>query len=225
MSVKDIIKSSVYDNFQGGTGLSIWSIMLILFVSCLIGLYIFMVYKGFSKSSFYSKDLNISIACICIIVSAIMIAMQSNLLVSLGMVGALSIVRFRTAIKNPMDLVYMFWSISVGIICGVGLYILAVVLCIIMTLMIWLLRFIPNSKAPILLIMKMSLSADKNEVDICIKKECSYFNKCSVTTKNGQAEVIYEVRIKEKGKLVSELAGIDGVLSVSCLEHDGEIRV
>lgn len=125
MSVKEVIKTSVYESLAGGTGLHFGEVCVILILSFAIGGYIFFVYKSFSKSAFYSKDLNVTLAGMSIVVAAIMIAMQSNLLVSLGMVGALSIVRFRTAVKNPIDLLYLFWSISAGIICGVGLYVLA----------------------------------------------------------------------------------------------------
>lgn len=130
MSIKDVIKSSVYESLGGGTNLSARSILLLLAIAALVGIYIFMVYKLSSKSAFYSRDLNVTLAGMPIIVAAIMIAMQSNLLVSLGMVGALSIVRFRNAVKNPMDLLYLFWSISAGIIVGVGLYLLSFALCI-----------------------------------------------------------------------------------------------
>ena len=129
MSVKDVIKQSVYESLGGGTNLSVPNIAVILMISCLLGVYLFGIYKTTSKAAFYSKDLNITIAGMPIIVSAIMIAMQSNLLVSLGMVGALSIVRFRSAVKNPLDLLYLFWSISAGIIAGVGLTVLAILLC------------------------------------------------------------------------------------------------
>jgi len=118
MSFKDVIKNSVYESLGGGTNLSARSILLLIAIAALVGLYIFAVYKLSSKSAFYSKDLNVTMAGMPIIVAAIMIAMQSNLLVSLGMVGALSIVRFRNAVKNPIDLLYLFWSISAGIIVG-----------------------------------------------------------------------------------------------------------
>ena len=119
MSVKDVIKNSVYESLGGGTSLTVRTVILILLVALLVGIYIFLVYKISSKSAFYSKDLNITIGGMPIIVASIMIAMQSNLLVSLGMVGALSIVRFRNALKNPIDLLYLFWAISAGIIIGV----------------------------------------------------------------------------------------------------------
>ncbi len=104
MSVKDVIKNSVYESLGGGTTMSAKTVILILLIACLMGVYIFLVYKLSSKTAFYSKDLNLTIAGMPVIVAAIMIAMQSNLLVSLGMVGALSIVRFRNALKNPLDL-------------------------------------------------------------------------------------------------------------------------
>ena len=154
MSIKDVIKGSVYESLGGGTNLSAANILLILAIACLLGLYIFAVYKLSCKSAFYSKDLNVTIAGMPLIIAAIMIAMQSNLLVSLGMVGALSIVRFRNAVKNPIDLLYLFWSISAGIIVGVGLYILALVLCIVMTLLLIVLDMVPNAKAPDLLVRR-----------------------------------------------------------------------
>ena len=138
MSVKDVIKNSVYESLGGGTTMSAKTVILILLIACLMGVYIFLVYKLSSKTAFYSKDLNLTIAGMPVIVAAIMIAMQSNLLVSLGMVGALSIVRFRNALKNPLDLLYLFWAISAGIITGVGLYVLALVLSFIMTLLLFL---------------------------------------------------------------------------------------
>ena len=95
MSIKDVIKNSVYESLGGGTNLSVKSILLLIAIAALVGVYIFTVYKLSSKSAFYSRDLNMTIAGMPVIVAAIMIAMQSNLLVSLGMVGALSIVRFR----------------------------------------------------------------------------------------------------------------------------------
>lgn len=122
MSAKDIIKNSIYKALGGGTGLTSKTVVFILLMACLIGVYIFFVYKMSGKPGFYSKDLNITLCGMPVIIAAIMIAMQSNLLVSLGMVGALSIVRFRNAVKNPMDLLYLFWSISAGIAAGFGKY-------------------------------------------------------------------------------------------------------
>lgn len=224
MSIKDTIKSSVLDALGRSAGLRLWEILLILAAACAIGAYIFLVYKGFSKSAFYSRDLNVTLAGMCVTVAAIMIAMQTNLLVSLGMVGALSIVRFRTAIKNPLDLLYLFWSISAGIICGVGLYTLAILLCAIMTALIWLLGSVPASRAPAVLIVKADAGADEARIHDAIKRESAWLHLSSVVTRAQEAEWIYEVRAKDKGALTRSVSRIEGVTSVSCLESDSEIR-
>lgn len=153
----------------------------ILFFSCLVGMYIYFIYKLFTKSAFYSKDFNITIAGV-----AIIIAMQSSLVVALGMVGALSIVRFRTAIKNPLDLLYLFWAISAGIICGVSLYALAAALCIIMTVLIFVLNRLPNSKAPTLAIIRMDKECQIDNVTSILKKNSKGMRENSAMAKNGE---------------------------------------
>lgn len=226
MSIKDVIKNSVYEAIGGAGGLTAESVILILAVACLVGIYIFMVYKLSAKSAFYSKDLNITMAGMPIIVAAIMIAMQSNLLVSLGMVGALSIVRFRNAVKNPLDLLYLFWSISAGIIVGVGLYILGLILCIIMTVLLILLSIIPNAKAPELLVLRgIDKEIDYKTLYKVISDNCKYYKEKARCTKNGETELIIEINPKNRESLFNELNNLDWLVQVNCLLHDGECRV
>lgn len=226
MSIKDVIKSSVYESLGGGTNLSARSILLLLAIAALLGIYIFMVYKLSSKSAFYSKDLNVTLAGMPIIVAAIMIAMQSNLLVSLGMVGALSIVRFRNAVKNPMDLLYLFWSISAGIIAGVGLYLLSFVLCIVMTILLLVLDMVPNAKAPDLLVLRAAaVEIDYDELEKLLKENCRYHKEKSRCIKNGEAELIIEVKTARKEELLSALSGVKCLTQINCISHDGECRI
>ena len=226
MSIKDVIKSSVYESLGGGTNLSARSILLLLAIAALVGIYIFMVYKLSSKSAFYSRDLNVTLAGMPIIVAAIMIAMQSNLLVSLGMVGALSIVRFRNAVKNPMDLLYLFWSISAGIIVGVGLYLLSFALCIVMTILLLALDMVPNAKAPDLLVLRaVAVEIDYDELEKFFKGNCKYHKEKSRCIKNGEAELIIEVKTVRKEELLSALSGIKCLTQINCISHDGECRV
>lgn len=226
MSIKDVIKSSVYESLGGGTNLSAGNIFLILAIACLLGLYIFAVYKLSSKSAFYSKDLNVTMAGMPLIIAAIMIAMQSNLLVSLGMVGALSIVRFRNAVKNPIDLLYLFWSISTGIIVGVGLYILALVLCIVMTVLLIVLDMIPNAKAPDLLVLRAaSDQMDYVGLETLMKEYCKYHKEKSRCIKNKEVELIIEIKSSKKEELLQKLAEKEHMTQVNCISHDGECRV
>ena len=226
MSIKDVIKSSVYESLGGGTNLSATNILLILAIACLLGLYIFAVYKLSSKSAFYSKDLNVTMAGMPLIIAAIMIAMQSNLLVSLGMVGALSIVRFRNAVKNPIDLLYLFWSVSAGIIVGVGLYILALVLCVIMTLLLIVLDMVPNAKAPDLLVLRATADRmDYDGLEKLMKEYCKYHKEKSRCIKGGEAELIIEIRSAKKEELLQKLTANEHMTQVNCISHDGECRV
>ena len=226
MSVKDVIKKSVYEAIGGASGLEVGSVVLILAVACLIGIYIFTVYKLSAKSAFYSKDLNITMAGLPIIVAAIMIAMQSNLLVSLGMVGALSIVRFRNAVKNPIDLLYLFWSISASIIVGVGLHVLGIILCIIMTILLLVLNGVPNVKAPELLVLR-GIDKEMNYKVLyeVIGKNCKRYKEKARCIKNGEAELIIEMFTNNKENLLQELNDLEQITQVNCLSHDGECRI
>lgn len=226
MSVKDVIKSSVYNSLGGGTNLTIKGILFILAAACLIGLYVYAVYKLTSKSVFYSKDLNVTIAGLPVIIAAIMVAMQSNLLVSLGMVGALSIVRFRSAIKNPLDLLYLFWSISAGIICGVGLTMLAIALCIIMTVMLLILEMLPNSKAPLLLIIRTGCeNTNWEEIVKTIRQYSKYMKEKSRNIRNEETEAIFEINTRMQNALLQDLKQNTQIKQINLLSHDGEYRI
>lgn len=224
MTMKDVIKGKVYEQIAGGTGISIKDILLILGLSCMIGVYIFFVYKRMSKAAFYSKDLNMTIAGMVVVVAAIMIAMQSSLIVSLGMVGALSIVRFRSAVKNPLDLLYLFWAVSSGILCGVGLSILVIVLCIIMTLMLMLLGLIPNSKPSMLLVLRGG-EVDWNRIKELVKKNCKYYKEKSESITKSETELIIEIECSDSDSLMMELKGVDSLSQINLLSHDGEYRI
>lgn len=225
MSVKDVIKNSVYQNLAGGTGLSVSEVALIFILACLIGTYIYMVYKLASKAAFFSRDTGITIAGMPVLIAAIMVAMQSNLIVSLGMVGALSIVRFRNAVKNPLDLLYLFWTISAGIICGVGLKVLAILLCIVMTCLLFALSLIPNSKASAVLVLRtMEENIDWSEVGKLIHKHAKYCKQKSKSVRCGETEVIYELVISNEDDLLKDLKKYN-LQQVNYLSHDGEYRI
>lgn len=226
MSIKDVIKSSVYESFGGGTELSAWGMLFILFTAGLVGLYLFMVYKLSAKTEFYSKDLNITIGGMPIVIAAIMVAMQSNLIVSLGMVGALSIVRFRNAVKNPLDLLYLFWSVSAGIICGVGLRGLTLALCIVMTAFILLLQLIPRSKAASILVLRSKEEdMDWAEIKETIRKYSRNCRQKSRSCHSGETEIIFELTVGKEEELMKALHQYPQLAEVNLLSYDGEYRI
>lgn len=224
MSVKDVIKKSVYESLAGGTGLSFKEVVIIFLMAFVIGLYVYMVYKLSSKAAFYSKDTGITIAGMPVVIAAIMVAMQSNLIVSLGMVGALSIVRFRNAVKNPLDILYLFWSISAGIICGVGLTLLSILLCIVMTILFLGVSIIPNSKAEYVLVLRsFDNEVDWQEVDDMIRKYARNRKEKSKSIKNNETEVIYELTASKQNELLEQLKKFH-FTQINFLSHDGEFR-
>ena len=135
MSIQDVIKKSFLKGFQN-TNLLIRDVAILMVMAAVLGIYIYFIYRIVTANTFYSKSFNTSLILMSVITAAIIIAIQSSVIVSLGMVGALSIVRFRTAVKEPLDLIFMFWSISIGIICGAGMVGLAFVLSLMASILV-----------------------------------------------------------------------------------------
>ena len=222
MGFKDVFKKSFLEGFNG-MDITTAKIAATLFVTALLALYIFAIYRLVTRKVFYSKNFNIALAAMSLITAAIILAMQSNLVISLGMVGALSIVRFRTAIKDPMDLVFLFWSISIGIICGAGLYEVALVTSVAVTVFILVLDMIPVSRAPMMLVVNSSKMDDEQTVLDVVGKYAKYYKVKSRNLSKGRLDLVIELKVKEESALVSEVAALDGMLSASMISHDGEV--
>lgn len=222
MSVKDIIKKSFLETFSKAD-ISATDILVVLLITSVLALYIFFIYRILTRKSFYNKSFNIALAALALITAAIIITIQSSIVVSLGMVGALSIVRFRTAIKDPMDLVFLFWSISIGIICGAGLYEVAIVLSIMVTLAIFVLDKIPVAKAPMILVVNSTdIKNEENILDV-VTEFCKFPKVKSRNLTGDRLDIVIELRVKEEADMVLKINAINGVQSVSLLSHDGEV--
>lgn len=221
MSFKDIFKKSFLEGYSG-TEFSLATILTALAIASAIALYIFLVYRVATRKTFYSKSFNISLAGITVITAAIIMTMQSSVVLSLGMVGALSIVRFRTAIKDPMDLMFLFWAISVGIICGAGLAQIAVVLSIIVTIAIVVLSRFPVAKAPMLLVVNASDIDTEKAVVKVVENYTKYYKVKSRNMTGGTLDMVIELRVDDGQNLIKDVMNIDAVVSASLLSHDGE---
>ena len=222
MGFKDVFKKSFLEGFTS-MDITTGKIAATLIVTALLALYIFAIYRLVTRKVFYSKNFNISLAVMSLITAAIILAMQSNLVISLGMVGALSIVRFRTAIKDPMDLAFLFWSISIGIICGAGLYEIALVTSVGVTVFILVLDMLPVGKAPMMLVVNSSeMNGEKAVLDV-VGKYARYYKVKSRNLSKGRLDLVIELKVKEESALVSDVAALDGMLSASMISHDGEV--
>lgn len=222
MNFSDIFKSSFLEGYQTGI-LSVKNMMAIVLMTALISSYIFIVYRMSNRKSFYNKSFNASLPALAIITAAIILTIQSSIVVSLGMVGALSIVRFRTAIKEPMDLVFLFWSISVGIMCGAGCFSIAVITSVAVTIGILLAEWIPVAKAPQILLVNSSDYHNEKEILTIIKQYCTLYKVRARNLTKDHLDMAIEVRVKEEGELVHKLIELENVTSASLVAHDGEV--
>lgn len=223
MNFSDVIKKSVLEGFSYAD-LSTAKIMTTLLITFLVAVYIFFVYKMITKSAFYFKSFNVSMAIISVVTAGIILAMQSSIVISLGMVGALSIVRFRTAIKDPMDLLFLFWSIGTGIICGAGLYKIAIILAVFVTAGLLILDMLPVRLSPYLLIINADTKEVEEQINDAVKKLAgAYKLKSKNITKDGM-DLILEVRAGKEKELIDKISEMKGITAVSLLAHDGEVK-
>jgi len=224
MSFSDIFKKSFLEGFQGGN-ITVGRVAVTLIVTAIIGMYIFLVYYASTKKSFYQKSFNISLVLVAVITSAIVLAMQSNLVISLGMVGALSIVRFRTAIKDPTDLVFLFWAISVGIICGADLYFIAIITSLAVTAGLFVLSLTPVGTAASLIIISLNSTAKEEDILNAVKEHSRVCKVRSRTVTGEDKRMIVECKPEREEELVKKINDVNGVFGVTLMEHNGEVTL
>ena len=222
MSIKDAIKKSVLQEFTD-PAVTMGDIAA-LGMAAVLALYIYLIYKLVTRSAFYSRDFNKSLAMLPVITAGILLAMRSSFVISLGSVGALSIVRFRNAVKDPMDLVFLFWSISIGIVCGAKLYALAILLSLVLTVLVFVLDLIPAAKSPMLLVMNGSDASVEAALQPILKQQAKAAHVKSRNLTTAGIDLIVELRPNDPPALVQACAALPGVQSVSLLDHDGQIR-
>ena len=221
MSFKDIFKKSFLSQFN--TDLSTTSIVMALLITAIIAIYIFAVYRVVCRKAFYSRSFAISLPVISMITASVIIAVQSSIVISLGMVGALSIVRFRTAVKDPMDLAFLFWSISVGIICGATLYEVAVEASILITIVMLGLHYVPNAK-PALILLVNGTGADVQEaVKQVLEENTKWYQIKSRNVSASGMDMIVELKTKQEDTLAQKILAVPGVENATLMTHDCEV--
>ncbi|MCL1808511.1 MAG: DUF4956 domain-containing protein [Clostridiales bacterium] len=202
---------------------SIPEILIALFVSLALGLFIYIVYTKTFRGVMHSSSFGIALVAMSLITTLIILAVSSNLLASLGMIGALSIVRFRTVVKEPLDLVYLFWSISVGIVVGVGLIPLAVIgsLVIGLILFVFVNRRV-NDTPYVVVISCAGEDAETQSLQILKSQTKKNVVKAKSVSKDG-VELTVEVRLKESSsQFVNSLLGVEGVLNATLVSYNGD---
>lgn len=221
MSLKNALERSLLEGYAS-MNLQISDILIAMISTAVLAIYIYAVYKKMNKKSFYNRNFNLSLIALAIITAAIILTIQSNIVVSLGMVGALSIVRFRTAIKDPMDLVFLFWSISVGIICGAGYSLIAIVASVLVTITVILLSKTPAGEDALVLVINANRYDAEEEIMEQVSKYC---RKVEVKARNltkDHLDMAIEVSVKNQGEFLEKLMQVSGVVSASLVSHTGD---
>lgn len=220
MTFNDIFKSSFLDNISG---VSIPDMLLTLALAFGLGMFIFLVYKKTYSGVMYSSSFGGTLVAMTMITSMTILAVTSNVVLSLGMVGALSIVRFRTAIKEPMDIAFLFWAIAAGIVLAAGMIPLAVIGSVVIGLV--LLVFI-NRKAvhdPYIAVITVRDAGAEKEASEYLKKNVEKAVIKAKSCQNGSIEMTWEVRLlKQDTEFITELSAMEGVHSAVLVSYNGD---
>ncbi len=219
VNFQDIFKKSVM-NLDAFNSVSYIDLVFGLGSAFLIGLFIFFIYKKTFRGVVYSYNYNVTFVLMTMITALIIMTISTNIVLSLGMVGALSIVRFRTAVKDPLDIVYMFWAISVGIASGAKLYPVALFGSLVIgAVLIWLSRR-KIREQPYLLIIRHT---DEAAIPLRLLLRKMEYQLKSKTVRKGYTELTVEMRLRDDNTaFVTEISAIDGVEDVSLINYSGD---
>ena len=197
------------------------TILSVLLMVTLLAIYEFIIYRFVSHRSFYNKSFNITIAILPFFISTIILCLQSNIIITLGTIGALAIIRFRTAIKDPVDMLYLLWSVYVGIICGCQLFEVGVLTSIIVTVILLVLEHLKFGRKPFVLILHSEEDIEKEIKNYFTAKKSSYKFKSRNYTNRGYDYAI-EFTTKDIEGLKKELSNNNKVSKYSIIEYDAD---
>ncbi len=220
MTFNDIFKSNFLENV---TAVSVTDMALTILLAFGIGLFIYFVYKKTYQGVMYSSSFGVTLIALTMITSQVILAVTSNVVLSLGMVGALSLVRFRTAIKEPLDIAFLFWSIAAGIILAAGMIPLAVIGSVIIGVI--LLFFVNRQTHKNPYIVVLSCEDHKSEMDAIeyLKKKTERCIVKSKSARKGLVEINLEIRMKDDNTdFINALSDMDGVNSAVMVSYNGD---
>ncbi|MBO6039729.1 MAG: DUF4956 domain-containing protein [Oscillospiraceae bacterium] len=220
MTFNDIFKSSFLENVAA---VSILDMVLALVLAFGLGLFIFLIYKKTYAGVMYSSSFGVTLVALTMITTLVILAVTSNVVLSLGMVGALSIVRFRTAIKEPLDIAFLFWAIAAGIVLAAGLIPLAVFGSVLIGIIILIFANHKDSANPYIVVLRCSDHKSEESAVAYLKKNTKRCVVKSKTAQKGSVELNMEVRLaKDNTDFINVLADMDGVQSAVLVSYNGD---
>ena len=220
MTFSDIFQSSFLDMV---TAVSLFDMALAMLVAFGLGVFIFWMYKRTYQGVMYSTSFGVTLVALTMITTLIILAVTSNIILSLGMVGALSIVRFRTAIKEPLDIAFLFWSIAVGIVLAAGMIPLAVFGSLFIGLVINVFANRQTSTRPFLAIIDCTDSAAEAQAGKILTAHATRVSLKSKTARAGHIELTYELRLQDgQTDFINRLQALKDVTSAVLVSFNGE---
>ncbi|NLV75341.1 MAG: DUF4956 domain-containing protein [Chloroflexi bacterium] len=220
MNFNDIFKSSFLESV---TEFSVTDVLIAMLVSLLIGLFIYIIYKKTFYGVMYSNGFSLTLVGLSLVTTLVIMAVTSNVVLSLGMVGALSIVRFRAAIKEPMEIVFLFWALAGGIVVGAGMIPLAIIGSVIIGL---ILLFFANRKlhnSPYILVLNCTDEASEESALSLLKKSVEHYVVKSKTVNAAGIELTTELRTKDATtSFINRINDIEGVENATLVSYNGE---
>lgn len=220
MSTKDFIKNSIL-NSDMYSAVDAYNIVLSLIIALVLGVLIFLVYRHFYAGVIFSKSFAVTLIGMCILTCMVTLAISTNIVISLGMVGALSIVRFRTAVKDPLDLLYLFWSISCGITAGAGMYLLTLAASVMVIIMLAVFYARPSRGAVYVAVIHYEGDEAADEIEKSFGKMKHYVK--SKTMRGPVTEMAVEVYLRDGNTSFEEdIRNIEGVRDVTLIQYNGE---
>lgn len=220
LTFQDILKSNFLDNF---TSLPIFDMVLIMSLSFALGLFIFFIYKKSYAGVMYSSSFGTTLIVLTMITSLLILAVTSNVVLSLGMVGALSIVRFRTAIKDPADIAFLFWAIAVGIVLAAGFVPLAVFGSLLIGLVLLVFSQHKTFEKPYILVVHCESDEIEKQVYALVEKHAKKVSIKSKSVSPGTIELNYEVRLKDQNTdFINDLGMMEGVFHTVMVSYNGD---
>ena len=220
MTFNDIFKSSFLENVAA---VSLLDMVLALVLAFGIGMFIYLVYKKTYTGVMYSTGFGVTLVALTMITTLVILAVTSNVILSLGMVGALSIVRFRTAIKEPLDIAFLFWSIAVGIVLAAGFIPLAVFGSVVIGLVLLIFVNRKSHTNPYIVVIECDGSESEAKAVSLLKERAERVVTKSKTAREGSVELNMEIRLKDDNTdFVNALSGINGVSSAVLVSYNGD---
>jgi uncharacterized membrane protein YhiD involved in acid resistance len=226
ITFQKLIDTAGLDNIvKINQSINLWMILINLVVAFALAMFIYFIYKITFSGVLYSKSFNITLVLVSMVTAAVVMVISSNIVLALGMVGALSIVRFRMAVKDVKDIGFLFWAITSGIICGISAYSLAVISVLVIGIIMFVLSKRIKIIEPYLLIIDYK-DSDTKDIDAILKKYVSLYKLRSKIIDTQKSQVVIEIKIKENRiqEMLNEIRKLNDLIYVKLVSYEGDLE-